>query len=99
MGLLNLWNSAIDGNELHISLKVRAQGHVGVMYRAGLGVAQDYVQAYAWNHVAGASGDEKSLEEERILLLEKLTPEQIAEAEKLSTELYEKIQLTVARSK
>ena len=54
------------------------------------------MRGITWPELAGTK---KSLEEERILLLEKLTPEQIAEAEKLSTELDEKIQLTVARSK
>ena len=34
----------------------RAEYLVGIIYRDGLGVPQDYVTAYAWLHVAQARG-------------------------------------------
>jgi len=62
-----------------------AQYNLGIMYANGRGVTQDYVQAHMWYNLAAARG--KSLVREfRDLLAEKMTPAQIAEAQKLAGE-------------
>ncbi len=67
------------------------QGHAGVqfnlglMYRKGRGVRQDYVQAHMWVNLAAAQGDEKA-RKARDKLAEQLTPAQIAEARRLARE-------------
>jgi TPR repeat protein len=63
----------------------RSQNNLGVMYGNGTGVPQDYVLAYMWCNLAGASGDEHA-NRSRENLSKKMTPEQIAEAQKLSRE-------------
>jgi len=67
-----------------------AQCNLGVKYDNGQGVLQDAVQAYAWSNVASTEGIENATKI-RDLLLEKMTPAQIAEAQKLSKQLYDKI--------
>lgn len=60
------------------------------MYAKGKGVMEDNVKAYAWINLAAAQG-----EEDAIKLKDELRPmmsaEQVAEAQKLSTELWERI--------
>jgi hypothetical protein len=58
------------------------------MYEEGKGVPQDYVQAYAWYNLAGGEID---LDSAKADLAKQMTPEQIARAQELSTELYKKI--------
>jgi len=62
-----------------------AQHGLGDCYYNGKGVPQDEVLAYMWYNLAAASGFEtaKSLRE---LISVRMTPEQIAEAQKLSRE-------------
>ncbi len=60
-----------------------AQFFLGGMYYSGRGVAQDYVQAHKWFNLAAASGHEIA-RKERDLLAKKMTPAQIAEAQKLA---------------
>ena len=55
------------------------------MYHFGQGVTQDYVQAHMWYSLAAARG-EKEASGWRDLLAEQMTPEQIAEAQKLAGE-------------
>ncbi len=55
------------------------------MYRKGEGVPKDYVQAHMWYTLAAAQGD-KDAGEFRDLLAEKMTPAQIAEAQRLARE-------------
>jgi TPR repeat protein len=62
-----------------------AQTNLGFMYEVGLGVTQDYVQAHMWYNLAAAQS-EKGAGKIRDLLAEKMTPEQIAEAQKLARE-------------
>ncbi len=62
-----------------------AQNNLGLMYREGQGVTQDYVQAHMWYNIAAAQG-EKRLGELRDLLSKEMTPAQIAEAQKLARE-------------
>jgi hypothetical protein len=66
-----------------------AQNNLGVMYATGEGVLQDYVQAHMWYNLAASRPDA----EKRALaigvrdnLADKMTPTQIAEAERLARE-------------
>ena len=63
----------------------QAQYNLGVSYAMGTGVPQDDVLAYIWLNLAGASGI-KDATEAREAISETMTPEQIAEAQKLSRE-------------
>jgi TPR repeat protein len=68
-----------------------AQTHLGVMYRDGEGVQKDYVQAHMWFNLAAAASRYGSYEEgraaeERDKIASKMTPAQIAEAQKLASE-------------
>jgi TPR repeat protein len=62
-----------------------AQAILGILYEDGHGVPQDYVQAHLWYNLAGASGDATSAKF-RDLVAAKMTPAQIAEAQKLARE-------------
>jgi hypothetical protein len=66
-----------------------AQFDLGVMYAHGEGVPQDYVQAHMWVSLAAsrASGDDqRKFAHERDFLAEKMTPQQVAEAQRLARE-------------
>jgi TPR repeat protein len=62
-----------------------SQVNLGVMYLLGHGVLQDYVQAHMWFNIAGANGDATGINN-RDIVTEKMTPGQIAEAQKLARE-------------
>lgn len=62
-----------------------AQWRLGYQYFLGQGVPESYVLAYKWFNLAAASGDATAIEF-RDTLRELLTPDQIAEAQKLSAE-------------
>jgi len=62
-----------------------AQLNLGFMYDKGNGVPQNYVQAYMWYSLAGASGSAKG-PNNRDLIVPKMTPTQIAEAQRLTRE-------------
>ena len=64
----------------------KAQSNLGVMYANGEGVPEDDVQAYAWINLSAAQGNETA-EQARTVLRKRMTPAQIAEAQKLSREL------------
>ena len=65
--------------------KAHAQSWLGYMYENGKGVSQDYVLALMWLNLAVAQGDADSAK--RVEKLEKeMTPEQIAEAQRLARE-------------
>lgn len=65
-----------------------AQSNLGFMYRDGEGVPKDYVQAHMWFNLSAASRGLKyeTAAEQRDRLAEKMTPAQIAEAQKLARE-------------
>ena len=69
-----------------------AQNNLGVMYVNGQGVPQDYVQAHKWFNLAAARfpGSEtkrrESAVENRDRIAAKMTPTQIAEAQRLARE-------------
>ena len=65
--------------------KAHAQSWLGYMYENGKGVSQDYVLALMWLNLAVAQGDADSAK--RVEKLEKeMTPQQIAEAQRLARE-------------
>jgi hypothetical protein len=68
-----------------------AQYNLGVMYALGRGVPENYVTAYAWFNISAASGDELAISN-RSAAEARMTPAQIAEAQQLSTEIFERIQ-------
>ena len=60
-----------------------AQDRLGIIYRDGQGVQPDYVQALMWFTLAAAECDAAN---HRDLMTSKMTPAQIAEAQKLARE-------------
>jgi TPR repeat protein len=82
-----LWDrkAADQGNPL-------AQEALGSLYFKGDGVLQDYVQAYMWLNLAAARAEAEYAStrdaaiQERNEVAAKMTPEQIAEAQKLARE-------------
>lgn len=63
----------------------RAQYTLGVFYDNGLGVPQDHVRAYMWLNLSAAQGREGAAAF-RDLIARRMTPAQIAEAQKLARE-------------
>ena len=65
-----------------------AQFNLGLMYNKGQGVPKDYVQAHKWFNLSTANNPEKINREKgvagRDLVAGKMTPAQIAEAQKLA---------------
>jgi TPR repeat protein len=62
---------------------------VGFTFEKGLGVTQDYVQAHMWLNIAAAhatGNDQQKYGAERDELARLMTPEQIAEAQRLARE-------------
>jgi TPR repeat protein len=63
----------------------QAQWYLGAMYEAGRGVPKDDVLAYMWYDLAAAGGESPSaFNRDRIAL--RMTPDQIAEAQRLARE-------------
>ena len=62
-----------------------AQGNLGVMYAFGDGVLKDYIYAHMWGDIAATNGNELG-EKLRDTFEKKMTPAQIAEAQKLARE-------------
>jgi uncharacterized protein len=68
-----------------------AQSNLGLMYEHGQGVPQDYVSAHMWLNLAAVSqaSDPAARDQaakERDMLAAKMTPAQIAEAQRLASE-------------
>ncbi len=68
-----------------------AQHNLGVMYYNGQGGQSDYLKAYAWINVAAANGS-KNAPKSRSTVERLMTAGQIAEAQNLSREWFEKYQ-------
>jgi len=62
-----------------------AQFNLGQMYANVQGVPRDYVLAYMWLNLSAVQGD-KVAAKNRDLVAQHMTPEQIAEAQKLARE-------------
>jgi TPR repeat protein len=65
------------------------QWAVGWIYEEGLGVPQDYVHAHMWYNLAisnASASDRPLMGKDRDRVAAKMTPAQIAEAQRLATE-------------
>jgi len=62
-----------------------AQNNLGWMYFYGYGVPQDFVNAHMWINLGAANGDPEHLKS-RNFVAERMTPAQIAEAQRLARE-------------
>jgi len=72
------WKAAEHGH-------AAAQYNLGATYANGEGVPQDYTQAHMWWNLAAAQGEKIALENRKILA-KKMTPAQLAEAQRLARE-------------
>jgi TPR repeat protein len=63
----------------------KAQTNLGISYAKGEGVAQDYVTAHMWLNLAAVVGDASAVKN-RDITARKMTPQQVAEAQKLARE-------------
>jgi S1-C subfamily serine protease len=68
-----------------------AQNLLGELYFRGQGVPEDYIQAYKWWNLAASQGFDEAAKK-RELIKEIMTPQQIAEAQRLSSEFRPKKQ-------
>ena len=62
-----------------------AQYNLGVMYYNGQGVPQDYIQAHMWLNLSAAQGNKVAVQN-RDLIASKMSPEQVAQAQRLARE-------------
>lgn len=60
-----------------------AQGKLGAAYEEGRGVPKDYVKAYMWLILAAAQG-ERGMAGFRDHIAQKMTPEQVAQAQEMA---------------
>jgi uncharacterized protein len=65
--------------------KAGAQYNLGLMYANGQGIPQDHVSAHMWWNLSAARGD-KDAAKNLDMVAEKMTPAQIAEAQRLARE-------------
>jgi uncharacterized protein len=77
------WKAAEQG-------EVGGQVMLGLAYEAGNGVPQDYVLAHMWLNLAGAQGETRAMKW-RDRVATKMTPAQIAEAQRLAREFKAKV--------
>ena len=68
-----------------------AQYNLGRMYANGEGVPEDYVKAYAWFNLAAAQGNERA-SELKDELRPRMTTDQVAKAQELAAELFNRIE-------
>ena len=67
-----------------------AQNILGAMYEKGKGMPKDYVEAYKWFSIAGESGNGYGRSYREKIGKQKMTHDQIAEAQRLAEEWVEK---------
>jgi hypothetical protein len=79
---LGLWAVAAY---VALGWKKEAAFNLGVMYTNGWGVPQDYVRAHMWLNLSAAQGDQDAARD-RDDIATRMTPAQIAEAQKLARE-------------
>jgi uncharacterized protein len=63
-----------------------AQYRLGILYANGYGVPQNYVQAFIWLSLSAAQDNNGAAARVRDTVAERMTPEQISEAQKLARE-------------
>ena len=68
-----------------------AQSKIGGMYARGLGAPQDFVQGYMWLILAAAQGHDMALVSRDMVAI-KLSPDQLAEAQRMAREWMERYQ-------
>ena len=61
-----------------------AQSKLGVLYFKGKGVSKNYVHSHLWINLAASQDENESYESMLDLVDELMTPEQIAEAQRLA---------------
>ncbi len=64
---------------------VNAQFHLGHLLRLGRGVPRNFVQAYKWFSLGAARGHSRAILGRKLVAI-RMTPAQIAEAQKLARE-------------
>ena len=64
----------------------KAQSNLGAMYAMGQGVVQDYRRAHMWFSLGAVSGKSEKAAKNRDAIAARMTPAQIAEAQKLARE-------------
>lgn len=69
-----------------------AQYTLGLMYYRGEGTPWDYKEAYAWLSVSAANGFEDAVSWSDRIAKRNLTPEQLAQAQLLTKQYFEKYQ-------
>ena len=85
-----------------------AQGRLGFMYARGEGVGKNYVKAYAWASLAAAQGEEMPVTLKifgiegkgttlKAWLREQMTSKQIVKAQRLSAELFNRIEASKSK--
>ena len=79
VGALKWYGKAAQQNH------AKAQYALGVMYLFGIGVIEDEVMAHLWFNLAAAQGN-KNAREYRDMVATEMTPDQIAEAQRLARE-------------
>ncbi len=85
----SLWwlhKAATEGNPI-------AQRKLGRLYANGKAVQKDWVRAYAWFDLAALTKDHPNQEDRKMRdeIQKQMTPQQLAQAQKLSAELFETI--------
>lgn len=88
LGIAGGYVSANEADDLKAKAEkgdASAQLNLGLMYRDGDGVLQDYVAAHMWFNIASANGD-RFAREQRNSIVELMTMDQIAEAQKKAAE-------------
>ncbi|MGE3259322.1 MAG: tetratricopeptide repeat protein [Geobacter sp.] len=60
-----------------------AQYNLGIVYENGYGITQNYSIAHMWYNIAGANGKAGAVEG-RNRIAQRMTPQQISEAQKLA---------------
>ena len=73
-----------------------AQLHLGFKYANGQGVPKDWVKAYGWWSLAATQREEMAVQA-KDFLSSRMTAEQVAEAQKLTAELRERIEVSKAK--
>ena len=67
-----------------------AQNGLAAMYERGTGVAKDYIQAYAWYSTSAANQDDLAAATHREILEARMKASDVAQAQKLSQEYFQK---------
>jgi len=71
---------------------IDAQFNLGEMYELGNGVPQDYVLAYMWFSLVATHGNRPYAIQSKDRVAQQMTPEEIAEAQKLAREWTPKVE-------